>query len=68
MQLKNYSYLLRYIPDENHIQQMCDKAILEIDRTLKSVRDCYKKQEMYDKAVDNYPHAFEFVHKCYKTQ
>ena len=46
---------------------MCDKAILENDRTLKSVPDCYKNKKNY-KAVDNYAHAFQFVPFCYKTQ
>ena len=32
---------------------MCDKAILENDRTLKFVPDCYKNQKMCSKAVDN---------------
>ena len=55
---------------------MCDKAILEFGRTLKSVPnrllqivpDCYKNQEMCNKAVDNYPHALQFVPECYETQ
>ena len=42
-------------------QQMCDKAILENDGTLKFVPDSYENQEMGNKAVDNYPH----VHECY---
>ena len=40
---------------------MCDKAVLENGRQLKSVPDCYKNQEMCNKAVDNYPHILEFV-------
>ena len=60
----------------NETQQMCDKAILEFGRTLKSVpdrllqivSDCYKNQEMCTKAVDNYLHALQFVPECYKTQ
>ena len=60
----------------NETQQMCDKAILEFGRTLKSVPnrllqivpDCYKNQEMCNKAVDNYRYALEFVPKCYKIQ
>ena len=60
----------------NETQQMCDKAILEFGRTLKSlpnrllqiVPDCYKNQEMCNKAVDNYPHALQFVPECYETQ
>ena len=48
---------------------MCDKAILEIGGTLKSVTDCDKKKKIIsNKAVDNYPHASEFVPECYKTQ
>ena len=34
---------------------MCDEAILENGRTLKSVPDCYKNQEILDKAVNTYP-------------
>ena len=60
----------------NETQQMCDKAILEFGRTLKSVPnrllqivpDCYKNQQMCNKAVDNYPHALQFVPECYETQ
>ena len=44
---------------------MCDKAILETGRTLKSVSDCCKNHEMCNKAVNNYLHALEFVPDCY---
>ena len=37
-------YLLKYVPAQNKTQQMCDKAILENSRTLKSVPECYKNQ------------------------
>ena len=37
--VKNLPYLLRYIPDQYETQQMCNKAILENDGTLKSVPD-----------------------------
>ena len=47
---------------------MGDKAILENDRTLKFVPDCYKTQKMCDKAADNYLHAWEFIRRCYITQ
>ena len=46
---------------------MCDKAIQEYIRTIKSVLDCYKNQEMCNKLVDNDPHASEFVPECNKT-
>ena len=55
------------VPDQYKTQEMCDKAILENDRTLKSVPDYYKNKKNY-KAVDNYAHAFQFVPFCYKTQ
>ena len=42
----------------------CDKAILENDRTLKPVPDCYKNRKMCNK----YPHALEFVCLCHETQ
>ena len=42
----------------------CDKAILEIGGTLKSVPDYYKNQEMFNKAADNYLYAPEFVPEC----
>ena len=58
--VKNLPYLLRYVSDWYKIQQMCDKAILENGRTLKSVPDCYKNEVMYNKVVDNYPNALEF--------
>ena len=32
---------------------MCDKAVLENHRTLKSVLDCYKYQKMRNQPVDN---------------
>ena len=47
---------------------MCDKAILENGRTLKSVPECYKNQEICNKAIDNYPHALEFVPENFMTQ
>ena len=47
---------------------MGDKAILENDRTLKFVPDCYKTQKMCFKAADNYLHAWEFIRRCYITQ
>ena len=53
MQLKTLPYLLRYVPDQYKIQQMCDKAILENSETLKPVPYCYKNQEMCNKAVEN---------------
>ena len=46
---------------------MCDKAILENTKTLKSVPDCYKNQEMCNKAIDSCSHALEFVPECYRT-
>ena len=33
-------YLLRYNPDQYKSQQMCNKAILENCRTLKSIPEC----------------------------
>ena len=38
--VKKLPYLLRYVPEQYKTQQMCDKAIPENDRTLKSVPDC----------------------------
>ena len=55
--VKKLPYLLRYVPDRYKTQQLCDKALLENGRTLKSGLDCYKNQEMRNKAVDNYPYA-----------
>ena len=75
MQLQNYliykvtlklPYL--YVPDQYKSEQMCDKAILESGRTLKSVPDYCKNQDMCNKALDNYPRALEFVPECYKGQ
>ena len=43
---------------------MCDKTILENNRTLKSAPEWSKNQEMCTKAVDNYTHAFQFVPEC----
>ena len=36
--VKKSPYLLRYVPDQCKIQQMCDKAVLENGGTLKSVQ------------------------------
>ena len=47
---------------------MCDKAILENGRTLKSVPDSCKNKKNSNKAGDNYLHALEFVPDCYKIQ
>ena len=43
--LKKSPCLLTYIPDQYKSQQMCDKAILEIGETLKSVTDCDKNKK-----------------------
>ena len=40
--LKNWPYLLIYVPDKYKSQPMSDKAILENGWTLKSVPDCNK--------------------------
>ena len=68
MKIPEMLYRSSYVPDEYKTRQICDKAILENDETLKSVPDCYKNQEMCNKAVDNYTDALEFVPECYKTQ
>ena len=47
---------------------MCDKAILENGRTLKSVPDSCKNKKISNKAGDNCFHALEFVSDCYKSQ
>ena len=40
--VKKLPFLIKYVPDQNKTQQMCDKVILENGETLKSVPDCYK--------------------------
>ena len=42
MLFKKLPFVIRYVPDQYKIQQMFDKAILEINGTLKSIPDCYK--------------------------
>ena len=37
--VKKLPYLLRYVPGQYKTHQMCDEAILENDRTLRSVLD-----------------------------
>ena len=64
MQLKKLTFLIRYVLDQYKAQQMCDKTILENNRTLKSAPEWSKNQEMCTKAVDNYTHAFQFVPEC----
>ena len=49
-------------------QQICVKAILENNRTLKCARDSYKNQERYNKVADNYPNALEFLPEFFMTQ
>ena len=49
-----HMFLTRYVPDQNKMQQMCDRVILKNGATLKSVSNCYKNQGMCNKAVDNY--------------
>ena len=84
MQLKKLPYLLRFVPNQYKIQQICYKAILERGGALKSVLnqknqevcnkaddnhpECYKTQTMHDKVVDTYPFTIKFVPKCHKTQ
>ena len=35
-------FITQYVPDQCKTKQMCDKAILETSRTLKSIPDWYK--------------------------
>ena len=39
------SFVIRYVPNRYKAQEMCDKAILENGKTLKSVPDCYKNKK-----------------------
>ena len=45
-------FVIRYVPDHNKIQEMCDKVILENGGTLNFVPDYYKNKKMCDKAVN----------------
>ena len=40
--VKNWSYLLKYVPDQYQTQQIWFEAILENGGTLVFVSDCYK--------------------------
>ena len=40
--VKELPYLLKHVPDGYKTQQMCNKAILEIYKSLKSAPDCCK--------------------------
>ena len=54
--VKKLSFVIRCIPVRYKIQQMCDNAVLENHRTLKSILDCYncyKYQKMCNQPVDN---------------
>ena len=42
--VKKLPYLIRFVPDGYKTQQICDKAILENDGTLKSVPDRYNRK------------------------
>ena len=44
--VKKLPHLLRYVADwyKTALSQICNKAILENDERLKSVRDCYQNQ------------------------
>ena len=52
---------MRYVPNQQKTQQMCNKVILKNGGMLESNPDQFKSQEMCDKAADNYIHALEFV-------
>ena len=65
---KKLPNLLQYVPNQYMTQQMCDKAILENERTVNSVPDWYRNHGMCNKAVDNYHHVLDFTLECYKTQ
>ena len=65
--VKKLPLLIRYVPNQYKIQQICDKTILENGWKL-IFPDSYKNQKMCNKAVDNYPHALEFVPECFMAQ
>ena len=54
-------FIIRYVLDQYETQKIYDKAILENDGTLESVRAQCETQEMCCKAGDNYVHALKVV-------
>ena len=65
--VKKLPFVIRYVPDQSKVQEMCDKSNLQNNGTLMSVPDCFKNK-MCNQAVANYVHALEFVPHCYKTE
>ena len=59
-------FLIKYFPDQQKTQRMCDKVILKNGGMLMFITDCYK-QNMCNRAVDNYAHVLGSVLDCYKT-
>ena len=42
--VKKLPFVINYVPNQYKTQEICDKVILENDRTLKFVPDCNKKK------------------------
>ena len=43
--VKKLAFVINYVPNQYKTQEICDKVILENDRTLKFVSDCNKKKD-----------------------
>ena len=56
-EVKQLTFVLRYVLDQNKIQQLCDKAVVENGGAFKCVTDNYKNHKMCNQAVYNYVDA-----------
>ena len=55
--VKMLPFLIKYVPELDKTQRMCDKVILQNGAILMLIPKCYKDQNICNKAVDNYTHA-----------
>ena len=60
--------MLRFIPNCNKDQKLCDIAVDNYSHALRFVPECYKTQKMCNKNVGTYPSTIRFAPECYKSQ
>ena len=57
-----------YVPDQNRTQEMCDNVILENDRILRFIPNCYSNQKIYNKSVNTNLSAIQVFSECFKLK
>ena len=57
-----------YVPDQYKAQEMCDNVILENDRILRFIPNCYSNQKMYKKSVNTNPSPIQVFSECFKLK